>query len=1079
MSKALMEAQLSADDIARDRIRRDLDTNFLVEAGAGSGKTTALLQRLVSHVLAGHPVESLAAVTFTRKAAAELAEGFREKLESERRTPESEHTAEENALLDTALEHIDRSFVGTIHAFCGRLLRERPLEAELDPAFVEVSGSEWVLLCEEYWRSWVHQRVIADDADIAALHAIGVEPYTLGDAFKTIVGYQDVTFPAGDAPLPDTRNCRRHLRSLMKRASALRPASEPDSGWDELQNLLSRLNYLERTTDWEGSVADFCEAVACITTGKCKVTQNRWSNETAGKKVAKDLGLDFASSIESHFAPLLQSWYEHRYGPVMKVLLRARDDFERHRISTGNLGFGDLLARAAGMLVRDASARTELGERFRYLMVDEFQDTDPLQAEVCFLLASEPSDGNDWRTVKPRPGALFVVGDPKQSIYRFRRADIEIYDLVKRRMEEVGSVVRLTRNFRSVPEIGEFVNSHFSCVFPAEADAVQATYAPIIAQAPPAGGPAVFAYKVSEGSSKGKIYADDAERIASRIANRLTEEEGRRPADFLVLTWKKESILTIAKALAARNVPAVSTGANIEMEVELEELLAVLHALADPANPVRVAAVLQGLFIGASPADLYEAHLAGVKLSLLEEPQRGTGIVADAIIMLRRWRALSLRTSVDSLVDTILDETGLLAWTAGGELGESKSGILLRIVALLRAEGVEASGSLSDAIERIHSWLETDPEEATLRPGRGDAVRVMNVHQAKGLEAEIVVLASPYKPTKVHGVDLHVERGGRGEAIGMMQITRPGPQENTDIVVAQPPDWAAAAEREQEYQNAERERQRYVAATRAKRELWIAQLDSDKSAGMWDCFTQSLAGLPIVDLPIGMAPGRVLLEESAESIGKRIANADAARAAASVPSYELRTVSRSAKATVIDRADPGSIEEGGRASRGKAWGRAVHRVVEGMGRGRSGEGLRRFAEAVVADEFGQDTEDDSVDQILGMAAGLAESAHWRKLMGCEERHFELSVASVAEENGVSVLTEGVIDAVGFDGERWHVFDWKSDRCSEADWEGRVPQYQLQVDGYARILSERYGQPATGTIVRLQRDSGVVTEGRDL
>jgi ATP-dependent helicase/nuclease subunit A len=707
-------------------------------------------------------------------------------------------------------------------------------------------------------------------------------------------------------------------------------------------------------------------------------------------------------------------------------------------------------------------------------MVDEFQDTDPLQAEVCFLLASDPSEGKDWRAVNPRAGALFVVGDPKQSIYRFRRADIETYDLVKRRMAALGAVVQLTRNFRSTPEIGDFVNNHFVNVFPETASEVQAPYSPLLANKP-AGNAGVVGYSVIAGN-KDAIYEDDAARIASWIADRLQQEVSRKPEDFLILSWRREPVLGIARALAERNVPAVATGANVGVEEEVEELLVVLKALADPANAVNVVAALQGMFVGASPADIFDAHSAGLKFSLLDDPGSGVGIIADGLRLLRRWHALSLSTPPDSLVDTLLDETGVLALTAGEEIGDTRAGMLLRIVSMLRASATESTGSMSDAIQRIEEMLANDIEgEPTLRPGRGDAVRVMNLHQAKGLEAEIVVLASPYKPSKSPPVELHVKRVGSSKPMGWMKINVPE-SKWTDVLktAGQPPAWDEKEALETTYLQAEHERLRYVAATRAKSELWISQLVGDpKTTGQWECFTNSLPSPGLEELEITLAPGRLQLMDTVEDISNRLIDAENKRVVACEASYTIASVTQSAKETLIARAEgEGGVDEKREKNtkgRGRAWGRAVHRVIEAMGSGRAGEGLAQFASAVVGDEFASSLNEEIVENtksILSLAAQLTESPEWMTLMSCEERHFELPVTQVSTESGTTAVIEGVIDAAGFDGKSWHVFDWKTDHCDDDEWATRLPVYQAQVDAYAKILAELYGHAANGSIVRI-------------
>src|SRR5690606_23455281 len=144
-----------------------------------------------------------------------------------------------------------------------------------------------------------------------------------------------------------------------------------------------------------------------------------------------------------------------------------------------------------------------------------------------------------WRAVRPRPGSLFVVGDPKQSIYRFRRADIQIYELVKQRIRACGDVLELTRNFRSVDQVRAFVNDHFVHVFPQAATPQQAAFVPMITERAGNGEDGVHRCRVSPAENNNDaIVAEDAERIASWIAQRIALREAV-PADFLILTLRK------------------------------------------------------------------------------------------------------------------------------------------------------------------------------------------------------------------------------------------------------------------------------------------------------------------------------------------------------------------------------------------------------------------------------------------------------------------------------------------------------------------------------------------------------------
>ena len=254
------------DQTARARIRTDLGTNMLVEAGAGSGKTTSLVDRMLEHVRTGTPVERLTAVTFTRKAANELRERFQVRLEREVR--ESLVASVETSRCEQALRELDRAFLGTIHAFCARLLRERPLEVGLDPNFQEVSEEGWEELKQRFWRRWVERARRDDDAGLAALHEVGIDPSMLYNGFKAVMTYPDVDFPLASSAKPDTGSCRRELEKLIVAARGAMPKAEPSDGWDDLMKLVRRLEF-KRNLGGFDSIAGFCDALESISEANC------------------------------------------------------------------------------------------------------------------------------------------------------------------------------------------------------------------------------------------------------------------------------------------------------------------------------------------------------------------------------------------------------------------------------------------------------------------------------------------------------------------------------------------------------------------------------------------------------------------------------------------------------------------------------------------------------------------------------------------------------------------------------------------------------------------------------------------
>jgi ATP-dependent helicase/nuclease subunit A len=1052
------------DQHARQRILHDLDTNFLVEAGAGSGKTTSLVGRMLALVRRGVAVERIAAVTFTRKAAGELRERFQVELElAAATTPDP--------LLDTALRDLDNSFLGTIHAFCGRLLRERALEAGLVPTFEELDPEQFTLLQTEFWGHWLERCRLQDDSSLARLAGLGIPPAQLTEGFNQLVQNPDVSFSANETPAPDHRACRTQLDHLLAEADKQMPAEEPEAGWDALQGLVRWIQYL-MSVDGLDTAAGFGEALAGITETACKPTQNRWGETTEERRAAKALGLAWEEFRAGAVKEYLGQWYAHRYAPALGFLESAARAFSDERVRRGLLGFQDLLSHAARLLRESDSARLALGRRYERLLVDEFQDTDPIQAEVCLLLASDPSEGNDWRKVAPRPGSLFVVGDPKQSIYRFRRADLETYRAVQEQLARSGEVLHLTQNFRSTKPIEKFVNAHFEAAFPATpaaaAAAGQAAFAPMQTERPAGKSDGIYWYPVSMGDQsvgRASVLSVEAPRLARWIADRIASGE-RKPEDFMVLTYQTAAVRPLAEALALRNVPVETSGADIPEERELGDLLLTLRLLADPGNPVLVVAVLEGLFFGLSPADLFEAREAGIEFTVVQPPAREDIAVGVALGKLRSWLESARRLPPDLVLERILDETGLLLYAAGLPLGDARAGLFVHLLGAVRRAADAGSGDLRAAIAVIESHLASPDTTASLRPGRGRAVRVMNLHKAKGLEAEVVVLACP-SDLATYAPGIHVRRDQRG-AIGFLSIS-----DSKGNVVARPVDWEKLEEREVAFLASEQERLRYVAATRARSELVVSRLDKMNKDGpkadrsMWAPLAAVLNGQgKKLDLRPDVPPGRAVLESAAVEAALAAANVEQRLLHAAVLSETATSVTRSTKEVREEALELEAPRT--RGGDGKAWGSAVHRAIEAMGRGRSGEGLKRFVRAVARDEGLGITEAEIVaagERLLGVLERVQALPEWQALAAAPERRFEWRVARVTEAAEGRLLTEGVIDAAALVDGSWQVFDWKTD-ADGAGWESRRQGYEAQVARYAEILFE-LGQPAgAGRVVRV-------------
>ncbi len=1073
-------SQAPPDQHVRDRIRTDLVTNLLVEAGAGSGKTTSLVRRMVALVRSGESVERIAAVTFTRKAAAELKERFRDALEEALRDDADDPETRERLL--EAVSAADRGFVGTIHAFCARLLRERPIEAGVDPSFTELMEAEHEVALLDFWRVHLDRLAAAEDPLLIAVLDVDLRPADLLPLFRELVENPDVTFPADRTPAPDPEElgpAREAIEAWLDRALDLLPGEKPGRGWGRLQKKVLALRYSRSTRDWD-SAEGLLDAITLAVRGSSTPTQYLWGDTAALKGKAKALGADLERLVADLGLDVVHDrWMGHRYQPALAFAGAAAVAFAEERRRRGLVSFQDLLSLTAELLRRNPQVRKDLGGRFRRLLVDEFQDTDPVQAEIAFLLASDPTEAElegsvaeaDWWSARPRPGSLFVVGDPKQSIYRFRRADIVLYDAVRRRFETEGAVLTLRSNFRSVSEIAGLVNDVFGSVFPAEGDRYSPRNATMLPQRDPQEAPArgVFRYTLPKGDVwqwSEENAQDEARRIASWIRRRIDAGE-RGPGDFLVLTWKKARLHVYARALDDAGVPAEVSGARVEVERGLEELLAVLKALADPGDPVRTAAVLTGLFFGLDLDQLVDHRLAGGHFDCrwLRDPEDEAGPVDAALARLRGWWERSTRSPCDVFLGWLVDEVGLLIDAAAGDLASVRTGVLLYALDAVRRSALAGDSTLVGAISALETAIEWSDAETPLHPTQADTVRVMNVHKAKGLESPVVILAEPGGYWAVPP-DIHVDRMATGAAVGYLEVAKANGRWRR--VLAYPTDWAGHAEEETRFLEAERDRIRYVAATRAGEELVVATR-RERSGSPWKIFEPWLSdhAQDLGDLEPEPTTAAPALATSAAEILAHGQEATARRLALAEPTYRFRSVTEVAKGSAEASAkalpEPTAMEIDlpvEPAARGLEWGTVVHATLAGAGE-LDGDDLARLCRALLIQQnrpLDEHAEPVELPTLLEMVARVRASDLWRRASASPTSAVEVPFQVEVEREPVPSFIEGVIDLAFEEDDGWVIVDYKTDVGDDPDFAERAVRYRAQVDLYADALTRLTGRP---------------------
>ena len=1069
MSKAEILTR-APDQEARDRIVSALDRSMLVEAGAGSGKTTSLVDRAVALVSTGTArIDEIAAVTFTRKAAGELRERFQERVE--RGLADGGAPAEVRERLNQALRRIDGAFIGTIHSFCARLLRERPIEAALDPGFREMTGPDEVEMRRDFWLREMERMRRRSDPLLDSIEEAGLRTEDLFFCFGVVGDNADVEFPPGRADRPDGATVgavRDELARLLEEVRPHIPAEEPEGGWDYLQQRIINLRFSHDVLKWDDD-AVFFDALGALMDGSKKVWANRWG----GGQKGKDLARRFQNGFEAFCADdglaraALDRWWAWRYTRAIGFATAVAAAYRRERLETGRLTFQDLLMEAARLLRESPDACRDLAGRFRYLLVDEFQDTDPVQAEVLFLLAAEDPEEEDWRVAVPRTGALFVVGDPKQSIYRFRRADIEVYEEVRRRFEELeregqAEIVSLVANFRSTRPIEVFVNDRFVDLFPERATRMQAAYAPLRIHTDDPERGSVSWYEVEcEKTSQLVVAEADAELLASWIHGRIRRGE-RRAGDFLILPYLRRFLTVYARALEARGVPVQVTGGDLLIDEEIHELRLLLDALIDPDNAILTVAALTGLFFGIDYERLVQYRLAGGRFRFHREPPDESTEVGRALARLREWWLLARRAPADITVSTIVDGIGLMPYAASGELGGARAGSLAFVIDTVRAAAIEGRTSLRDAMSVLDTVLEMGEAEAPLEPGRRDAVRIMNLHRAKGMEAPVVVLAHPtgrseWEPRK--RVD---RRGDRAE--GWLQVARPLNRWQFRVL-AQPIDWREHAADESEFEEAEAVRLLYVATTRAMEELVVGRFRPKEKECWWKPLFESLeeAG-PALDIQVDGPSPRPVTDVDPALVTRRIQEITSKRGSLATPSYRATPVTELVKGE-------GALL-GGRG-RGRDWGSAVHQALEAAGRGASGEALARVCRAALL-ENGRPSdggEPEELDEMVALVESVVRSPLLARARRAErllsEVPFGLPRPLAGQDGPLPGIVEGVIDLAFREEDGWVIADYKTDDLTDAaELDRRLAVYRAQVNLYAECWQELTGEPVKERVLYL-------------
>ena len=1100
------------DAADREAVVSELAKTMFVEAGAGTGKTKVLVDRVVALVTDDGddlpvPVSAIAAITFTEKAAAELRDRIRTELR--RRADDETEPQVVRARCAQALDDLDAAAISTLHSFAQRLLTEFPIEAGLPPRIEVRDEISSRLAFDARWRVFVDQML--DDPDLESTLLVLLAANVKFNHLRTVAEVLDDNWDLLDRvdappPLPEVR-----VDAWLRDLDAV--CGVADHCRDDSDNLLVRLGELGDYARGLRNAADDAQRIEVLLAAKPSFAVSR----TGNKKNWPDI-----ESVRGALARLGEQRKALTDGVIDVAIRRAVaaikvyvDGAVAQRRTSGELDFHDLLVLARTLL-RDPEhgprARSRLRARYRRILIDEFQDTDPIQVELAALLGSGDDDAGarPWDRVDIDPGRLFFVGDPKQSIYRFRRADIATF-LAAREQFARPAPRFLTCNFRTAPRVLAWVNHVFGELIQPY-DGSQPEYRPLEPGRPvppehdrdvvllgvdPHDEPGIGAAEL-----RGREAAEVADIVAAAVAhawpvfdNKLGDWRPARLGDICILLPARTSLGYLERALADASIPyRAETSSLVYSSREIRDLLMTLRAIDDPTDELAVVSALRSSVFGCGDDDLFAFHVeqrgrwnitAPLPETLLDDDS-----VGEAMRFLAELHAQRMWSTPSALLERVVRERGVLE--TGALMGRFRD-VARRVrfvVDQARAYTDAAGGTLRDYL----AWADLQGAEgarvveAVLPETDDDAVRIMTIHGAKGLEFPIVVCSGMTTAAQgaAHSVEVLFPPAGGCEVKIVKGV------QTAEFELHKPIDEQMGFH--------EKLRLLYVAATRARDHLVVSvhrkarTLDpTDRPKWthaelVWDA-ARNAQWVTAGAAPTGR-PGRAAApaadpllpidpDEWQEEYDRLQRRSDR-RSFVSATTLAHRRDGAEAARSAEGAGDPGlekqprdlELPPWNKGRYGTAIGRAVHGTLQTVDLA-TGEGVEALVAAQAAAEgvLGHEATIEALTRAAlasPTVARAAERAHWR----------ETYVAVPFD----GITLEGYVDLVFRDDDGLVVVDYKTDAVGEDTREARVVSYRIQAASYALAVAEATGEPVVRAVLCFLEPHGsaeVTFTGTDL
>ena len=764
------------DSQSRIQIKNNLNSSYYVEAGAGTGKTTVLVDRIVSLILKNKtPINKIAAITFNKSAAKNIKDKIRNSLESISLKNDIPNEIQKN--IEESLHELETSSIQTLHSFADKLIRQFPIESGVPPGFKILSESENNNLFERKWNNWIssNQENLKFEKSFNWLMCLNVNPNKIKSIAKIFWNnFENVETSKFEnnikIPQINIEKFKKLCTNLKNLSVTCNNPDDPllvhvNDFTEEFEEVLFSLNNWNFDTSITlYTLSKFSKNITGNDSYKSvstnKGNKKNWDEDPSSQQNSKILVTSILSEIQNDIDDFLLNSGKFALIDLLNELKNFSLKEAHQRRQKGEITHDDSLIWARNLVKNHYAVRKHFILNYDNILIDEFQDTDPIQAEIAaFISESIIKDKStkletDWTKIKPQNGKLFAVGDPKQSIYKFRKADSSISQIIQQNLTD--NTLYLTENFRSTKPIIKFVNQIFENLF--EESETQPRYVNLTDPEENVANPLNFGSvqffgESIEDKTTDQIKREEAIQISQIINDiiskkseirdqQINSEIRKKPVsynDICILVEKNADIPIIESELNNLAIPNINQNSAINYQSqEIKDIINCLKAINNPYDKISIIAALKSPAFSCSDEDLFKHVQDNKNFNYTENHQKGSSKIDEYLKILNKFYVKKNYTPTTEIIEDFFTSRHLNSSAIIHENSEN----ILNHYEFIMTTAISLSKDNHLTIIELLNYLEKDLNQGNKIPNNdsSNTVKIMTLHGAKGLEFPVVIM---------------------------------------------------------------------------------------------------------------------------------------------------------------------------------------------------------------------------------------------------------------------------------------------------------------------------------------------------